>query len=55
MRIERISVRGRMARTVTLLASLCVVAAESAFSSRRIGVSHDIPRNLAPGSGVGAK
>ena len=27
MRIERISVRGRMARTVTLLASLCVVAA----------------------------
>ena len=27
MRIERISVRGRMARTVRLLASLCVVAA----------------------------
>jgi streptogrisin B len=27
MRIERISVRGRMARTVRLLASLCLVAA----------------------------
>ena len=35
--------------------SLCFVACPSAMISRTTGVSHDMPRHDANGSGVGAK